>query len=60
MAAAYRMADDLASTRAALEGALGAEKDFGSEKNLTADDLRKYHYTVMMDYFDDPSTLEEY
>ena len=60
MAAAYRMADDLASTRAALEGALGAEKDFGSEKNLTADDLRKYHYTVMMEYFDDPSTLAEY
>ena len=60
MAAAYRMSDDLASTRAALEGALGAEKDFGSEKNLTADDLRKYHYTVMMEYFDDPSTLAEY
>ena len=60
MAAAYRMADDLASTRAALEGALGVEKDFGSEKNLTADDLRKYHYTVMMEYFDDPSTLAEY
>ena len=60
MAAAYRMSGDLASTRAALEGALGAEKDFGSEKNLTADDLRKYHYTVMMEYFDDPSTLAEY
>mgnify|MGYP001816378199 FL=1 len=60
MAAAYRMADDLASTRAALEGALGVEKDFGSEKNLTADDLLKYHYTVMLEYFDDPSTLAEY
>ncbi len=43
-----------------MEGALGAEKDFGSEKNLTADDLRKFHYTVMMEYFDDPSTLAEY
>ena len=43
MAAAYRMASDLSDIRAALEGALGAEKDFGSEKNLTADDLRKYH-----------------
>ena len=60
MAAAYRMATDLASTRSALEAALGAEKDFGSEKNLTAKDLGKYHYTVMMDYFDDPSTLAEY
>jgi hypothetical protein len=60
MAAAYRMAGDLASTRAALEGTLGAEKDFGSEKNLTAKDLGDYHYTVMMEYFDDPSTLAEY
>jgi hypothetical protein len=60
MAAAYRMASDLADIRAQLEGALGAEKDFGSEKNLTADDLRKYHYTVMMEYFDDPSELAEY
>lgn len=60
MAAAYRMAGDNSDVRAALEGALGAEKDFGSEKNLTADDLRKYHYTVMMEYFDDPSVLAEY
>jgi len=60
MAAAYRMAGDLADVRAQLEGALGAESDFGSEKNLTADDLRKYHYTVMMEYFDDPSELAEY
>jgi hypothetical protein len=60
MAAAYRMADDLSNIRAQLEGALGAEKDFGSEKKLTADDLRKYHYTVMMEYFDDPSELAEY
>ena len=60
MAAAYRMASDLADIRAALEGALGAEMDYGSEKDLTADDLRKYHYTVMMEYFDDPSDLAEY
>jgi hypothetical protein len=60
MAAAYRMASDLSDIRAQLEGALGAEKDYGSEKNLTADDLRKYHYTVMMEYFDDPSELAEY
>ncbi len=60
MAAVYRMASDLSDIRAQVEGALGAEKDFGSEKNLTAEDLRKYHYTVMMEYFDDPSTLAEY
>jgi hypothetical protein len=60
MAAAYRMAGDLADVRAQLEKALGAESDFGSEKNLTAEDLHKYHYTVMMEYFDDPSKLAEY
>jgi hypothetical protein len=60
MAAAYRMASDMADIRAALEGALGAEMDYGSEKNLTAKDLRKFHYTVMMEYFDDPSELAEY
>ncbi|MEN8206186.1 MAG: hypothetical protein ABFS24_09260 [Pseudomonadota bacterium] len=60
MAAAYRMASDLADIRAQLEGALGADKDFGSEKNLTAKDLKKFHYTVMMEYFDDPSELAEY
>ena len=60
MAAAYRMASDMADVRAALEGALGAEMDYGSEKDLTAKDLRKYHYTVMMEYFDDPSDLAEY
>ncbi len=60
MAAAYRMANDLHDVRAALEAALGAEKDYGSEKNLTAKDLNEYHYTVMMEYFDDPSELAEY
>ena len=60
MSSAYRMAGDMSDVRAALEGALGAEKDFGSEKDLTADKLRKYHYTVMMEYFDDPSELAEY
>jgi hypothetical protein len=60
MAAAYRMADDLSDIRAQLEGALGAKQEYGSEKNLTAEDLRNYHYTVMMEYFDDPSELAEY
>ncbi|MEA2093038.1 MAG: hypothetical protein U9P11_00570 [Pseudomonadota bacterium] len=60
MAAVYRMAGDMADIRKQLEGALGAEKDFGSEKELTAKKLRKYHYTVMMEYFDDPSELAEY
>ena len=60
MAAAYRMEGDLAGVRSALDSALGSMQDFGSEKDLTAKDLRKYHYTVMMEYFDDPSELAEY
>ncbi len=61
MAAAYRMAVDMADIRASLESALGAQQDFGTgDKQLTADDMRKYHYTVMMEYFDDPSDLAEY
>ena len=36
MAAAYRMATDMADIRAKLEDALGAEMDYVSEKNLTA------------------------
>ena len=59
-AAAYRMATDLSDIRAQVEGALGAKQDFGSEKELTAEDLAGYHYTVMMEYFDDPSELAEY
>lgn len=50
MAAAYRMAVDMADIRASLESALGAQQDFGTgDKQLTADDMRKYHYTVMME-----------
>ncbi len=60
LAAAYRMAGDGADIRQQLEGALGAEKDFGSEKNLTAKALRKYHYKFAMPYFDDQSELAKY
>jgi hypothetical protein len=44
---AYRMQADAASIA-----------DFGSgDLSLSASDLRKYHYTFMMEYFDDPSVL---
>lgn len=59
-AAAYRMAGDGSAARSQIEAVLGAKEDFGSEKNLTAKDLRDYHYTVMMEYFTDPSELAEY
>jgi hypothetical protein len=58
---AYRMNDNLDSVSAKLKTALGAEKQFSSgDKELSPEDLREYHYTFMMEYFDDPSYLAEY
>ena len=58
---AYRMEKDLADTRVELEKALGFVQDFGTgDKELSASDMRKYHYTFMMEYFDDPSILAYY
>jgi len=55
---AYRLDDDLDDTSAALKSALGSQRTFGSgDKNLTADDMRGFHYTFLMEYFDDPSIL---
>jgi len=58
---AYRMENDLADTRMELEKALGFVQEFGTgDKQLSAADMRKYHYTFMMEYFDDPSVLAYY
>ena len=58
---AYRMDNDLSGVSAKLATALGSGEPFGTgEKELTADDMREYHYTFMMEYFDDPSELQEY
>jgi hypothetical protein len=55
---AYRMADNLDGVAAKLKSALGMQKQYGTgDKELTAEDLRGYHYTFMMEYFDDPSSL---
>jgi len=56
MANAYRMAGDLKGVAAALEKALGNVQAFGAE-GMTAAKLRKYHYTIGMEYFDEPSEL---
>ncbi|TNF86404.1 MAG: hypothetical protein EP300_13555 [Gammaproteobacteria bacterium] len=54
----YRMQADVGPVAAQLKSALGHVTEFGSgDKKLTASDLRKYHYTFMMEYFDDPSLL---
>ncbi len=54
----YRMQAGVDTIARQLKSALGHEKQFGSgELSLTAKDMRKYHYTFMMEYFDDPSLL---
>ena len=58
---AYRMQADVESIATQLKSSLGYEKNFGSgELSLTASDLREYHYTFMMEYFDDPSVLNHF
>ena len=59
MANAYRMKGDLAGVAAKLAVVLGKKEEFGA-KGLTAKQLRKYHYMMGMEYFDEPSVLAEY
>lgn len=59
MAQVYRMEGDLSGVSAALEKALGRVEEFGA-KGMTAKKARKYHYTIGMEYFDEPSELAEY
>jgi len=56
-AAAYRMKEGLDDAATALEQAIGRTADFGSKEGITAAKLRKYHYMMMMPYFDDPVKL---
>lgn len=60
-AAAYRMKADLSGVASKLAAALGKGKDFGCEKKCQSDeDLREYHYKILMPYFDDPDELASY
>ncbi len=59
MANVYRMSGDLSGVSAALEKALGRVEEFGAQ-GMTAKQARKYHYTIGMEYFDEPSVLAEY
>lgn len=59
-AAAYRMKEDLNAVASALEQAIGKTAEFGSKEGMTAANLRKYHYMVMMPYFDDPVKLASF
>jgi hypothetical protein len=59
MSNVYRMKGDLAAVSASLGSALGRVEEFGAQ-GLTAQQARKYHYTIGMEYFDEPSLLAEY
>lgn len=61
MAAAYRLKGDLGAVAAQMAKTLGAEKEFGAEKEAMTDaELRKYHYMFGMEYFDDPHELAQH
>jgi hypothetical protein len=59
MANVYRMKGNLKGVRAKLIKALGRVQDFGAQ-GMTASKLRKYHYMVGMEEFDQPSLLASY
>lgn len=59
MANAYRMSGDFRNTSDKLQAALGKIEEFGAQ-GLTAEKLRKYHYTFGMEYFNEPSELASY
>jgi hypothetical protein len=54
---AYRLEGDLQPVYEALKSALGEVEAFGAKKKMTAKKLKKYHYMVGMQRFDDPSEL---
>jgi hypothetical protein len=59
MSNVYRMQGDLSGVAASLATALGKVEEFGAQ-GMTAKQARKYHYTIGMEYFDEPSVLAEY
>jgi len=56
----YRMKGDIKPIQAAMEKALGKQSEFGADEGFSADELRDYHYKMMMPYFDDEDELAEY
>jgi len=60
MSNVYRMKGDLKGVSAKLASSLGKVEEFGSKSGMTASQARKYHYTISMEYFDEPDVLAEY
>ena len=57
---AYRLGDGMEEIHELLSKTLGNMEAFGTEKGMTAKKLGKYHYTVGMQRFDDPSELASF
>ena len=57
---AFRLAEDLTAVANKMESAMGKGEPFGSKDGLKAKKLMKYHYKIMMPYFDDPHTLASF
>jgi hypothetical protein len=60
MANAYRMNSDLSDVAGQLKQALGDQGEYGPDKGLSAEKLRKYHYKWLMPYFYDRLELVKY
>jgi len=60
MQAGYRMAGDLGNVGGQLASALGKLEEYGPDDAMTAKKLRKYHYMVGMEYFDEPNELGKF
>jgi hypothetical protein len=56
----YRMAGDLSGVAGQLAAALGKLEEYGPKDGRTPKQLRKYHYMVGMEYFDEPTTLGKF
>ena len=57
---AYRMKADMSGVADQLAKALGKQKDYGSEKGKSAEQLGDYHYKWLMPYVHDRLELAEY
>jgi hypothetical protein len=60
MAAAYQVTTDLSGVASSLKSALGAIKEYGPGEGKTPEQLKSYHYTFGMEYFDEPYELASY
>jgi hypothetical protein len=56
----FRMTGDLSGVTAKLAAALGKLEEYGPKDGKTAKQLRKYHYMIGMQYFDEPSELGKF